>query len=594
MDIFSFIKSQVDILSVAQQYTTLKKTGLYWKGACPFHQEKTGSFTVSPHKGIFYCFGCSIGGDVIRFIEQAENCNSVDAVKMLADRYNLTLPEMAFDKEKKSSVVTKSAKEQYLAVCALFSEWSSKEFADNQSIQQYVISRNISSEFAARFNLGYFPSSGLKKFVSYALKKNLFVKDLIDAHIIGKNAHGIYSSFENRLLFPIKDSMGRVCGFGGRVILDSDERVKYVNSKESDFFLKRNLLFGLDVAKQSIQKTTQVFLVEGYTDCIAMHQYGYTNTVATLGTSCSVDHLTLLSRYAETVFIAYDGDKAGVQAILRLATMCWNSSLDLKVIMLPADHDPASYLQAYNSLDKVIQSSIDIFDFFLDNNAKNFYQKSFKQKLISVKKVVEIIKEVNDNLKQNILLQQASKVFGLPFESLRSELYQLKRTYQKSIHTKIGLHQVEKNKEEAGPKAIDINHIGLLEKRLFFAIIQNSQMMTEDNKEYILACLPDVFGSIIKLYKNNQSDSSPSTCLQKLSPDHQKIVSEILVSFENPVCQDEFDKILHQLQKKYWKQITKNIQVQVTQAKLSGDKKLVDSLLQRFITLKQSIAKGLS
>jgi len=590
MDIFNFIKNHVDILAVVQQYTTLKKAGLYWKGSCPFHEEKTGSFTVSPHRSIFYCFGCSAGGDVITFITKTENCTPIEAIKLLADRHNLTLPEAPSDQHKKS--IPQSEKEQYFATCTLFSDWCKKQLEANASTNNYLKSRSININSIKSFNIGFFPpgASSIKDLISYALKRNILTRDLIATNIIGNNKNSLYSPFENRLLFPIKDHLGRLCGFGGRILDSNDQRAKYYNSKESDFFLKRSVLFGLDQAKKEIQKTTIAFLVEGYTDCIAMHQHGYINSIATLGTSCSSEHLTILSRYAETLYIVYDGDNAGIQAILRLATLCWNNSLDLKVVTLPIGQDPSSYLQEHKTIDPLINTSLNIFTFFLESIAKNFHQKSFKQKIIAVRKILTVIAEIPDRLKQDLLLQEANKSFGLPFESLKSELNRLERDAKKPAYIpKIG--NTAPLKKEISPE-LELSNISTLEKRLFFAIMQNTELITEENEEYILACLPSPLDDIIQSCKSLNINQSFMACFQKLLPTYQKIISKILVSFEEPVKQDEFNKILHQLQKKHWKQIAKNIQLKVMQAKLLGDQKLVDSLLQRFITLKKNMTKG--
>ena len=164
------------------------------------------------------------------------------------------------------------------------------------------------------------------------------------AGILSESKNALYSPFEDRIMFPITDNLGRFCGFGGRTFMPQDERPKYYNSKENNFFTKGSLIFGLNVAKRDIQHKEIVFVVEGYMDCIAMAQHGYTNTVATLGTACTLEHLKQLSRYASYVYVLYDGDAAGQSAILRLTELCWNVNMDLKVIRLPRQEDPASFL----------------------------------------------------------------------------------------------------------------------------------------------------------------------------------------------------------------------------------------------------------
>ncbi len=271
MDIFSFIKSNVNILDVTKQYANLKKTGLYWKGHCPFHHEKTASFTVSPHRDIFYCFGCSSGGDVITFMSKVEQCSAIDAVKLLADRYNIDLPEDSHI----PSIGSADEKDRYFQLCALVNKWCCEQLQKSPLAKEYLDSRTITHESITYFGIGFFPSglSSVQSLIRYAQKNNVLADDLLKANILGQAKRVLYSPFEGRIIFPIKDHLGRFCGFGGRVFKPEDNRAKYYNSKENTYFTKGQLLFGFDLAKQSIQKSESVFLVEGYTDCIAMYQH---------------------------------------------------------------------------------------------------------------------------------------------------------------------------------------------------------------------------------------------------------------------------------------------------------------------------------
>src|SRR5579872_61857 len=356
MNIFSFIKSRVTIWDVVNEYTTLKRAGSYWKSQCPFHHEKTASFTVSPDKEIFYCFGCHTGGDAISFIAQIENCSQLEAAHFLADRYNIDLP-----KNIEVSEGNAEQKKHYFDVCHLVAQWCHLQLKKNPSATAYLTERGISAQQIDDFMIGYFPTglSAINAFVHDLKRSNILVDDLIHATILAQGKTVLYSPFEDRIIFPIKDHLGRFCAFGGRIFKPQDTRAKYYNSRENEYFTKGSLLFGLDLAKKSIQKEGFVFLVEGYTDCITMVQHGYQNTVATLGTACTIAHLKLLSRYTPYVYLLYDSDKAGQQAILRLTQLCWQASMELKVVQLPTGQDPASFLAAGNDLAPRIQSAQD-------------------------------------------------------------------------------------------------------------------------------------------------------------------------------------------------------------------------------------------
>ena len=333
MNLFSFIKAHVSILDVVGGYSSLKKAGLYWKGNCPFHNEKTASFTVSPHKEIFYCFGCNSGGDVISFIEKVENCSPIEAANHLIERYKLTPPE---NLKLSSSEVDTQVRDNYYDLCKAVSVWAHGHLLKNPTLLNYAQKRGISKESIVQFSLGYFPAglAAVKGLIAKMQEQQFMPKDLLDANILSEGKTVLYSPFEDRLLFPIQDHLGRFCGFGG-IFKPHDQRPKYYNSRENEFFQKGSILFGLNNAKKNIQELEHAFLVEGYTDCIAMVQHGHKNTVATLGTACTPEHLKQLARYAKTLYVVYDADKAGHNAMLRLTELCWQVSLDLKVIYLP-------------------------------------------------------------------------------------------------------------------------------------------------------------------------------------------------------------------------------------------------------------------
>ena len=319
MNLFNYIKNHISILDVVQQYATLKKAGLYYKGICPFHYEKTPSFTVSPHKEIFYCFGCHVGGDVISFTAQAEQCSPLGAAQHLVEYYHLEIPEDIMGSLAKTSQEGHHEKKRYHQLCQQAMHWFHQNLIKSPAVLNYVRQRSIQQAMIERFSLGYFPGGyhAIKRLIAYVGQENFLVDDLLKANILAEGKTDLYSPFEERIIFPIKDHLGRICGFGGRVYKKDDERPKYYNSRENSYFNKGSLLFGFDNAKKSIQEHGAVFLVEGYTDCIAMVQNNYTNTVATLGTACTLEHLHHVARYAQELFVLYDGDQAGQKAVLR-------------------------------------------------------------------------------------------------------------------------------------------------------------------------------------------------------------------------------------------------------------------------------------
>lgn len=579
MDPFNFIKTNISILDVVNEYTHVKKAGLYWKGMCPFHHEKDASFTVSPHKEIFYCFGCNSGGDVITFVTKVEQCSPLEAVKLLADRYHLDLPD-----EQKSHVDTMQQRKRYFDMCKVVAQWCHEQLRKSSSALHYVKKREIDQNHLRYFSLGYFPG-GLQNInaLLHAMKQHAFLAhDLIEAHILFQGKHVLYSPFENRIIFPIKDHLGRFCGFGGRTFKPEDTRAKYYNSHENSYFNKGSLLFGLDLAKKSIQKTENVFLVEGYTDCIAMVQHGFINTIATLGTACSVEHLKTLSRYCHELFVLYDGDTAGQQAIVRLTELCWHVDMELKVVCLPPGEDPASFLAKKYDLKKLTGQAKDIFDFFISRLGESFITKPLHEKLRLARRILKMLRNIDDQLKQDILLQRASAILAIPFESLQKEL--------KNVHYPKKIAK-EPQKQEQQEKNIELSP-STLENKIFFAIMNNIKLLNQDNEKYLIAYFSSPLKGILCRLRDEQQQNHDVDFLQffdKLDATEQEEVSRLLVSYEEDIQPSEFEQLLLQFQKKKWKNIVCNVRRQLEQAKQEGKKETIAAILHDFLLLKKQM-----
>jgi DNA primase len=577
MSVFNLIKSRVSIFDVVNEYTTLKKAGNYWKSRCPFHHEKTASFTVSPHKGIFYCFGCQEGGDVIAFIAKIENCSQHEAVQFLADRYTIELPE---DTEQFEKIAQQ--KQQHFDIYKAAAAWCHQQLAKYPSVLKYLHQRAIDQSLIDQFMIGYFPGglSSIKQLLAGVKNQHILADDLISTHIISQGKSVLFSPFEDRIIFPIRDHLGRFCAFGARTYKPEDTRPKYYNSREHDFFQKGSILFGLDIAKKAIQEAKAAFLVEGYTDCIAMVKAGYTHTVATLGTACTLNHLKLLSRYAPYLYLLYDNDSAGQKAILRLAQLCWQAHMELKVVQLPAGQDPASFLEAGNNLKPRIEAAQDIFSFFVKQLGVGFSIAPLAEKITKVRQIIEFIAPLEDPLKQDILLQTASQTFDLPFETLKRELQRhLKGIAPAPSPTKAPMdHAME------GPS--------VLEKQLFCAILNNVELFDGQNDNYIIQQFEVPLDTILKkliIAKETHSPFEFDQFFDTLNENEKEIVSKLLVTYNEPLSAADYKKLIHQFQKKRWKQIIQSISAQLAQAHSDGNQNKIDLLLQRYQQLKEKI-----
>ena len=586
MNLFNHVKVNLSILDVVGEYTKLKKAGTYWKATCPFHHEKTASFTVSPHKEIFYCFGCNKGGDLIAFIASAENCTQLEAAQHLVERYNLDVPANV------ANAITSNTdeKNRYFDLCKSVALWCHAMLKKSPIASNYLYERGFNDTTIDLFQIGYFPGGlrSIRSFVVSLRSKSILQSDLIEARIIAESRNILYSPFEKRIIFPIKDHLGRFCGFGGRIFEKQDQRAKYYNSHENDYFNKGSLLFGFDSAKKSIQKKESLFLVEGYTDCIAMVQYGFENTVATLGTSCTAEHLKVLSRYTSQIYTLYDGDNAGKKAITRLIELCWQVNIELKVICLPDGEDPASFLDKGGSIQKITAKAKDIFTFFIESLGRDFAKKTLRKKLQLLDKLLSIVQNIQEPLKRDIILQNASNALGVPFESLRSELNKRKRDQRIGIKTKTEPQEnVERHNNSENLESI-------LEKKILFAILHNMTLFNMDNADYLIACLPAPLNTMLTklkmLKKRGMETPLNFSHLFEIFDDNEKMyVSKNILELDQKVDTRSFDQLLIRFQKKTWKVIVQDIKARLAQAESENNTEEIETILHNFSKLKKKL-----
>ncbi|KIX85503.1 hypothetical protein J120_00830 [candidate division TM6 bacterium JCVI TM6SC1] len=582
MNIFSYIKSHVPILEVISGYVTLKRMGGYWKGPCPFHQERTASFTVSPAKDIFYCFGCHVGGDVIAFTAKLESCSHLQAAHMLAEKFQLELPEQIRSNISSSM----SDKEQHTKICTLFAQWCAQELEKHHNALNYLKLRTINAQSLSTFCLGYVPSgsSGIKNLVQTMSQHNIMAKDLIQSGIVQEGKHGLYCPFEDRIIFPIKDLVGRICGFGGRVFKTNDTRAKYYNSKEHAFFDKGTILFGIDQAKKSMQSSGYVTLVEGYMDCIAMVQHGYTNTVATLGTACTQMHLEQLARFVPKVIILYDSDKAGQQALIRLAHMCWSVNLELYVARLQAGHDPASYLAAGLDIRPALESATPIMTFFISTIGDHYENMSLADKMDATQKIIEVIAKTPNLLRQELLLEQACSHLNLPIGALRQELKKYSSGDIPEPST------VARESLPVAPETIDVHEDKVLEEKIFYAIMNNINLFRELDQDFLINFMAQPFADILKLlqhYSTEHNNITFGNFFDTLDDSSKQLVSQHLLKTYQETDLATTARLVLFMKKRYWKEFIGSLKKRISQAEKEKNFAKAAALVQQFVTLKK-------
>ena len=352
-DSIEALKARLDVVDVIGSYIELKKAGANFKAPCPFHDEKTASFVVSPSKQIFHCFGCGVGGDSIKFVMEYEKLNYPEALEKLASSYNFTL---SYSDNKHSKTDSK--------VMDQLNEWYQKLLITNQKALLYIKDRGIYESSIEKFGLGYAPSSN--ETINYIKNQFLNMNEALEAGVVGYDNGRNFARFIERITFPIHSTNGTLVGFGGRTI--SGHQAKYVNSPETKFFNKSRLLYAYHHARVAIYKTKEIIITEGYLDVIMLHQAGFVNAVATLGTALTTEHLPLLRKGEPKVIMAYDGDKAGRAAALKASKLLSVSGFDGGVVIFKDGFDPADMVKnaALDELANMFREPKPFIEFVLD------------------------------------------------------------------------------------------------------------------------------------------------------------------------------------------------------------------------------------
>jgi DNA primase len=435
------IRSRVDMVELVGQSVNLKRAGENWKGLCPFHTEKTPSFTVNPKRGIFHCFGCGVGGDAFGFLMRQDRLGFPEAVRALAQRAGVELPTQRTPE-------TDGKLEGLRRVMALAAQFYTDALwaKDGAKAQAYIESRGVDLEVARRFGLGYAPD-GWNALLSHMAKEGVTDAELVSAGLAlpRQNAPGFYDRFRGRLLFPIRDLQARVVAFGGRAM--GAEEPKYLNSPETPLYVKGQMLYALDMAREGMRQKNRAVVVEGYLDCLMAHQHGFTETVAALGTAFTSAQLGLLRRYADEVVSVFDADAAGQKATSRLEEMLtdvmdlrnlgWSVSrtgsfekagyFPIKVAVLPEGHDPDSLLRAEGA--HALQSRLDaarsILDFVLERALGEEDLTTPRGRSTAHARVSLILSRVPNAEEATALAREAARKLGVDATQLWIEAQQL-------------------------------------------------------------------------------------------------------------------------------------------------------------------------
>ena len=426
-EILDEVKNSNDIVDVISQYIGLKRSGRNYFGLCPFHNEKSPSFSVSPDKQIFHCFGCGVGGNVITFISKIEGIGFKESIEVLAERANIKLPSIDNSVDSKKEEL----KAKVYKVNNFTAEYYHKRLYEPSSkiAQDYVKKRQLNNETLQSYKIGF---SGKFDELYQALKKEGFnEEEILESGLVNKNENGKYiDRYRNRLMIPIFDERNRVIAFGGRVLDDS--KPKYINSPENIVYSKGRHLFGLNVAKKDHPK--RLLIVEGYMDAISLHQRGITDVVASLGTALTTSQGWLLRRNCEQVILGFDSDGAGQTAIMRAMEVMQNMGCDMRVLQMTGAKDPDEYVIKYGAVrfNKLLDDAISLIEFKIKVLQKDLNLDSASDKIKFLNEIAKLISKIENTMEREIYIEKIAKAYNISKEAIYAEVNKLQYSNKKS------------------------------------------------------------------------------------------------------------------------------------------------------------------
>ena len=531
------------IEDVVGQYVNLKRSGANMFGLCPFHGEKTASFSVAPDKGIYYCFGCHKGGGVINFQMEVEGLSYPDAVRALAKRAGMAVPE---DEQYESRY---RAQERLWALhkeAARF--FHAQLYAPvGKAALEYALGRGMSKSILTTFGVGYAPDSW-DAMVKAMRAKGYTDQELIDSGLVTKSQknQNLFDRFRDRLMFPIIDVRGNVIGFGGRTLKNDKDVAKYLNSPETLIFNKRKNLFGLNLAKKS--KENSLILVEGNIDVVALHQYGFTNAVASLGTSLTEEQATLMTRYAEQVILLYDGDQAGQNAAQRAIPILEKAGLQVKVLKMRDAKDPDEFLKKFgpDRFKLLLQESANRVEYQLNAIRAKYDIREDDQKVKFLQESAELISSLNSSVQQEVYGHRVAEAAKISYDAMKLEIdkaYKRRVYRQKKRQESIDLAPAQALQPKSRSIRYDNLKSAMAEEKLLAlafrspALLDHARNLTQDS--FSSALLGKVYAQL-KDRHQQALEVSPAV-LEGLTQEEMSHVAGILQRQQGPVDEQAFD-----------------------------------------------------
>ncbi len=546
-EIIDEIRQNNDIVDVISQYVHLKRSGRNFFGLCPFHNEKSPSFSVSPDKQIFHCFGCGVGGNVYTFLMKIEGINFIEAVQMLAERANINLPAL----ENNADSAREELKAKVYKVNAFTADFYHKNLylPTAKIAQEYVKKRKLSNETLKSFQIGF--SGKFDELYQELRKQGFQEREILESGLVNKNERGQYiDRYRNRLMFPICDVRGKVIAFGGRVLDDS--KPKYINSPENVVYSKGRNLFGLNVAKKG--DLSKILIVEGYMDVISLHQRGITNVVAPLGTALTQQQGWLLRKNAQQIILSFDSDEAGLTAKMRALEILQNMGCDIRILQMEGAKDPDEYIIKYGNARflSLVDKALSVIEFKVKLLKRNLNLENVNDKIKFLNEISKLISKIDNTIEREVYIEKIAKEYDISKEAIYAEVNKL--TYADKKDEKV----LEKTKPVLLHKKTESTNVSEAVKKrentILSILLTGNENLYQIIKQNISA---DDFKYELnkqiakKLYEElEKGNSNINSIIDKMDEEEQNHITEIMaVDYEI----DDMEKAIDDLMQSYQK-----------------------------------------
>lgn len=525
-----------DIVEVVSMYAKLKRSGRTYRGLCPIHNDrKNPSLSVDPQNRLFKCFGCGAGGTVIQFIMAKENLDFMEAVKFLAQRSGMTLPQRQTPAEAREAAIRRDKKARMLEMHKETAKYFYKCLCDKKNFValEYLRKRNLSNETIKKFGIGYAPQkSGLGEYLS---EKGFSYAEICDAALIYKGEHGYFDKFRGRVMFPIFDIRGNVIAFGGRTIFD--DKAKYINSNGSVIYNKSQTLFAFNYAKDS--KREEFLLMEGNVDVISLHQAGFDNATASLGTAFTREQALLIKRYKNKVILCYDSDEAGQKAVYAAGKILMDEGITVKVLTIQGAKDPDEYINKYGGemFETLIEKAENFVEYKIRKTAEKYDFDDVDQKIAFISEAAQIFSEIKDPIKLEVYVKSIAKKVDIKPERFMAQIRTLNkdngRGERESLRSEMKAIEVRRGGRDKSPEERRIYEaeklfLNLVCDKKIFETVKN-QISPEDFAEPIHK---EICRRIYQLHTDGEPFEA-TRFVNGFSADETGIVSEIIADDRN-------------------------------------------------------------